>query len=73
MHEILHLTIHSLITKYNVSHWQKERIVDLLMMKIIPRLSKSQQIVIDIGEIDKIFDDNYPHVEDAIKKIGSLR
>lgn len=68
-HEILHLIIHPWIIEYKVGHWQKERIVDLLIEKFIPRLSKPQQMSIKTEDIDKIFNDNYPNIEDTLKKM----
>lgn len=72
-HEILHLIIHPWIMEYKIGHWQKERIVDLLIEKFIPRLSKPQQMSIKTEDIDKIFNDNYPNIGDIVKKIGLLK
>lgn len=33
-HEIIHLMIHDLIEKYKISHWEKERLVDLYINDI---------------------------------------
>ncbi|MFA6297303.1 MAG: hypothetical protein WC629_01945, partial [Candidatus Paceibacterota bacterium] len=41
-HEITHLLIQTYISKYKVSHWRKERIVDLLMTKLSSKLYKEQ-------------------------------
>lgn len=71
-HEMLHLIIHGWITKYKINHWQKERIVDLLMIKFVPQLSKPQQLPIEIGDIDKLFNKFYPNIELVIKNIGLL-
>jgi len=68
-HEILHLAIHSWIDENKIGHWQKERIIDLLMTKIIPKLSKPQQIPIQTENIDKVFSDNYPNIKTVIKKL----
>jgi hypothetical protein len=69
-HEMVHLLIQPWIVEYKVSHWQKERIVDLLLLKFIPRLAKSQQTRIETEEVDKIFDENYPNVELIVKNVG---
>lgn len=69
LHETIHLGIHPWIEKHKIDHWQKERIVDLLMSRISPRLSKFQQVPIQTENIDKIFNDNYPNVEKLIEAI----
>mgnify|MGYP006300935663 CR=1 FL=1 len=70
-HEILHLMIEHLIQKYKISHWQKERIVDLYMSKIFD--DYGLQNIDDkkgIKKVDKIFKDNYDlGVEKIIKLI----
>lgn len=71
-HEIIHLTIHLLIEKYKINHWGKERIVDLLMFKLLPQLSKPQQLPINTEQIDNIFSKMYPDIEAIIKNIGKL-
>lgn len=72
-HEIVHLMIHTWITEYKVSHWQKERIVDLLMMKFIPSVSRTQQIPTEVTEpVDRIFDEHYPNIELIVKNVGLL-
>lgn len=72
-HEIVHLMIHTWIIEYKVSHWQKERIVDLLTMKFIPSVSRTQQIPIEVTEpVDRIFDEHYPNIELIIKNVGLL-
>ncbi len=72
-HEIVHLMIHTWITQYNVSHWQKERIVDLLTTRFAPQISRTQEIPIEITEpVDKIFNEHYPDIELAIKNVGLL-
>lgn len=72
-HEILHLTIHSWITEYGISHWQKERIVDLLITKFVPQLSKPQELPIETEDIDKIFNKYYPNIELIIKNIDTKK
>ena len=73
LHEILHLNIHQWIIEYNINHWQKERVVDLLIMKLVPRLSKPQQLSINTEDIDKMFADNYPNIKTIIKKMGLIK
>ncbi|MDE2218038.1 MAG: hypothetical protein KGJ58_01100 [Patescibacteria group bacterium] len=71
-HEIIHLIIQPLIEKYKINHWSKERVVDLLMLKLLPQLSKPQQLPINTEQIDNIFNKMYPDVEAVIKDIGKL-
>ena len=72
-HEIVHLMIQLWILEYKISHWQKERIVDLLTMKFAHQISKTQQIPIEVTEqVDKIFNEHYPNIELIIKNVGSL-
>jgi len=62
-HEIVHLAIQDLIEKYRIDHWQKERVVDLLIKKIAPQLSKMQNVPIDTEKIDALFSENYPNID----------
>ena len=72
-HEIVHLMIHPWISEYKVSHWQKERIVDLLTAKFVPQISRTQEIPIEVTEpVDKVFNEHYPDIELAIKNVGLL-
>ena len=68
-HEMLHLIIHPWITEYKISHWRKEKVVDLLLTKLAPQLSKPQQLPIETENIDKIFNEYYPDIELIIKNI----
>lgn len=72
VHEIIHLTIQPFIEKYKINHWSKERIVDLLMLRFLPQLSKPQQLPINTEQIDNIFNKIYPDIEAIIKDIGNL-
>lgn len=44
IHELIHLLINPYILKYNIEHWPKERIVDLIFLDFFPELSKMQEI-----------------------------
>ncbi|MGD0977058.1 MAG: hypothetical protein ABR875_02080 [Minisyncoccia bacterium] len=70
IHEILHLNIESLIVKYHIGHWEKERIVDLIFSKIMPEISKMQKLPqgFNIEKIDEIFNSNFPNLEEILKK-----
>ena len=70
-HEIIHLTIHSLIEKNKVEHWVKERIIDLILKKFVPELSKEQSLPIKTEHIDKVFEENYPNIELITEKLST--
>ena len=69
IHEIAHLSIQKLIEKYNVEHWEKERIVDLILLKIVPKIAKMQNLPIDTKSIDEVFEKYYPNMEEIIKNL----
>ena len=72
-HEMVHLMIEPWIVEYKVGHWQKERIVDLLITKSVPQISRPQQIPVEIADpVDKIFNEHYPNIELIIKNVGLL-
>lgn len=72
-HEMVHLMIDQWITEYKVSHWQKERIVDLIMLKFACLMIKIQPIPIEITKpVDQIFNEHYPDIELIVKKVGLL-
>ena len=57
------------VEKYNINHWTKERLVDLLFDKFAPKINKIQTISIDTNLIDESFEKNYPNVEKIISEI----
>ena len=69
IHEIVHLSIQELIEKYEVEHWKKERIVDLILDKYVSKTSqiKMQNVPIDTTLIDGSFEKHYPNVEEVIE------
>lgn len=69
LHEIVHLAIEPIIKKYNVSHWRKERLVDLLGLKYFPDRRKAQQIKEDVSKVDEAFNQFFPDIELIIKEI----
>ena len=69
IHEIIHLSIQELIEKYEVEHWEKERIVDLIVFKIVPEIAKMQNISIDTKPIDEGFEKYYPDIEKVVKNL----
>jgi hypothetical protein len=69
IHEIIHLSIQELIEKYKVGHWEKERVVDLILLKIVPEIAKMQNISIDTKLVDESFKKHYPNIEEIIKNL----
>lgn len=69
-HEIVHMTIQHLIDKYNVRHWRKERLVDLLMEHYFPGLKKMQMLKEDISIVDQSFKDLFPDIAAITKAAG---
>ena len=69
IHEIVHLSIQELIEKYKVGHWEKERVVDLILLKIVPEIAKMQNISIDTKLVDEAFERYYPNLEEVIKNL----
>ena len=69
IHETVHLLLHQYIIKYEVSHWKKERIVDLLVQKFFPNSTELQNVPIETDTIDLLFRDNFPKIEEVIKKL----
>jgi len=54
-HEMIHLAIEPLIKKYNVPHWRKERVVDLLYKELLPEFSFKQKIPEKVHTVDNAF------------------
>jgi len=72
VHEIVHLIIEPLISSYQIDHWTKERLADLIVSKISPSLINFQCLPINTETIDRIFNDNYPKISQAIQNIAKL-
>lgn len=74
IHEIIHLSIEPFISKFRIDHWQKERIVDLIFLKIFPKLAKFQKIPkeINVEKIDRAFNQFSPDIEKIIRNIKIL-
>ncbi len=70
IHEIVHLSIQQFVDKYKIGHWEEERVVDLILFKMLPDLYyKKQNVPIETDKIDKSFNDYYPDIEKIIKSI----
>jgi hypothetical protein len=70
IHEIIHLSIEKMIIKFKVSHWQKERIVDLIFDQIYPEINIIKPPKEDSLKIDKVFKEYYPNIEKIIENIS---
>ncbi|MFC1700789.1 hypothetical protein ACFLZ0_01485, partial [Patescibacteria group bacterium] len=71
IHEIIHLLIQPLIEKFEIEHWPKERIVDLMLSKIMPELTKMQKLSQNTEKIDKLFNKFFPDIEKIIKECAT--
>ena len=69
LHEIIHLHIEPLINQYKVSQWDKETIVNLLFEKAFPGIYKEPNIPIDTTKAKKVFEENFPNIEEIISLI----
>ena len=69
LHEIVHLSVEPLISKYNIGHWQKERIVDLIGLSYFPDYRKAQIIKEDVSKIDELFQKLFPDIKLIIENI----
>ena len=72
IHESIHLVINPFILSYKIDHWSKERIVDLIFLVFFPELNK-MQIIPNTDELDKIFYEYFPNIEEVILKISELK
>ena len=75
IHESIHLYINDLIIEYNIPHWKKEFSVDSIFEKVLPEINILQNFSIHlpadrIKEMEIIFNNYFPDVEDVIKNIG---
>ncbi len=55
-HELIHLAIESDIQKYNIGHWQKERLVDLIFEQLLPNMCFEQKLPEEAYSIDPFFE-----------------
>jgi len=72
IHEIIHLSIHPLIEKYQIEHWTKERLVDLISLKIFPGKFKLQRDPENNELVKKYFEQYYPDIEKIISAISKI-
>lgn len=73
VHESLHLMIESLIKKYSIDHWVKERIVDSIMNLEYKSRFKMQPVPDYSLKVDTIFSENYPNITAVIEKSANIK
>lgn len=72
IHELIHLLINPYILKYNIEHWSKERIVDLIFLDFLPELCKMQEIP-NTEDSDNLFYKYFPDIEKVIFEISKMK
>ncbi len=72
-HEIIHMLIQHMIKANNVSHWRKERLVDLIGAKYFPKLLNRKQLTPeDVSMIDQAFKaHSIDEIEVTIQELGA--
>jgi len=71
-HEIVHLTIEPLIKKYNIEHWTKERLVNLIINRFFPENQSLQKDPENAEQISEIFNKKFPDIKKIIKQVSEL-
>lgn len=66
LHELVHLHINNWVVEHELSHWQKERLVDLIGLKFFPSLRPAQTIKEDVLLVDTAFAAAYPDLKKVI-------
>lgn len=69
-HEMIHLAIEPLIQKYQISHWQKERAVDLIYKRLLPERAFEQNLPKEALSVDFAFSTYYGDVEKILMEIS---
>ncbi len=72
-HEIVHLTIEDLISKYGIEHWTKERLVNLTINCFFPDKKSLQRDPQHSEQITQIFENNFPNLEKIITEISEIK
>jgi hypothetical protein len=72
-HEMVHLTIEDLIRKYNIEHWTKERLVNLIINKFFPDKAGVQKDPENAEKISEIFYRDYSDIEKIIIAVSNLK
>lgn len=71
-HEIVHLTIEPLIQEFNIDHWTKERIVNLIMNKFFPDKPTMQRDPANAEKISEIFEAHFPDIRKIIEEVSKI-
>jgi hypothetical protein len=69
-HEIIHIGIQHLVELHTVTHWRKERSVDLITEKYFPGMRKMQDIKEDVSMVDVAFTDLFPDMGAIMKLLA---
>lgn len=72
-HEIVHLAIEDLISKYKIEHWTKERLVNLTMNRFFSDKKSLQRDPENSEQISQIFESNFPNIEKIIIEISDIK
>lgn len=72
-HEMIHLNIEQWILDNKISHWVKERLVDLVMSKFFPEQSRRQRDPENHEELEKIFNSHFPDMSKIIQEVSKLK
>jgi hypothetical protein len=70
LHEATHLAIHPLIEKHKISHWQKERLVDLITLRLSKKYGRTQELNVNVSVVDRMFEAFYPDIKRIIANIA---
>jgi hypothetical protein len=70
VHEMVHIAIHEHIQKYAISHWKKERLVDLIVEHYFPGLRPMQIIGENVDIVDIAFKEHFPEIESIAEILG---
>ena len=72
-HEMIHLSIERLILDNKISHWVKERLVDLAVSKFLPERARFQRDPENKDEIEQIFNSHFPDMSKIIQEVSKLK
>lgn len=72
-HEIIHLAIEPFIQKHPITHWEKERLVDIIFKKLLPETAFEQNVSPETRIVDKIFENCRENIENTVRHISETR
>ena len=72
IHESFHLMIEPLVKKYEVEHWVKERIMDLIMDFEYKARFKAQSVPEWVLAVDAVFKEVYPDMNLLMQKASAI-